>query len=142
MSIGVNKAILIGNLGKDPELRYTPAGQPVASFSIATTERYTDKSGNRQDKTEWHTVVCWGKLGEMVNQYLKKGRSAYVEGKITTRTWEDKGGAKRYKTEIVAHTVQFLNSSTGHGSSNSGDSAGEDEPAHQEPIESNGDLPF
>ena len=106
--VGVNKVILIGNLGKDPELRYTPSGQPVATFSFATTERWTDRNGQRQDRTEWHTVVAWGKLGELVNQYLKKGRSAYIEGRITTRSWDDKDGNKRYKTEIVASQVQFL----------------------------------
>jgi len=116
--VGVNKVILIGNLGKDPELRYTPAGQPVATFSLATSERFTDRSGQRQDRTEWHTVVAWGKLGELVNQYLKKGRSAYIEGRITTRSWDDKDGNKRYKTEIVANQVQFLGSAGGQ----SGDS--------------------
>jgi len=116
--LGVNKVILIGNLGKDPELRYTPGGQPVATFSLATTERWNDKSGQRQDRTEWHTVVAWGKLGELANQYLKKGRSAYVEGKITTRSWDDKDGNKKYKTEIVASQIQFLN--TGSGSSGDG----------------------
>jgi single-strand DNA-binding protein len=112
--IGVNKVILIGNLGKDPELRYTPAGQPVATFSLATTERWNDRNGQRQDRTEWHNIVAWGKLGELVNQYLKKGRSAYVEGRITTRSWDDKDGNKRYKTEIVANQIQFLGS-TGQG---------------------------
>ncbi|MBN1577323.1 MAG: single-stranded DNA-binding protein [Chitinispirillaceae bacterium] len=108
--IGVNKVILIGNLGKDPELRYTPGGQPVASFSLATTERWNDRNGQRQDRTEWHNIVAWGKLGELVNQYLKKGRSAYIEGRITTRSWDDKDGNKRYKTEIVANQIQFLGS--------------------------------
>ena len=107
---GVNKVILIGNLGKDPELRYTPGGQPVATFSLATTERWNDRNGQRQDRTEWHNIVVWGKQGEMVNQYLKKGRSAYIEGRITTRSWDDKDGNKRYKTEIVATHVQFLGS--------------------------------
>jgi single-strand DNA-binding protein len=110
--IGVNKVILIGNLGKDPELRYTPSGQPVATFSLATTERWNDRNGQRQDRTEWHNIVAWGKLGELVNQYLKKGRSAYIEGRITTRSWDDKDGNKRYKTEIVANQIQFLNTNT------------------------------
>lgn len=104
----VNKVILIGNLGKDPELKYTPAGQPVATFSLATTEKFSGKDGQKQEKTEWHTVVAWGKLAEVVNQYLAKGKSAYVEGKIQTRSWEDKDGNRRYKTEIVASSVQFL----------------------------------
>lgn len=109
--LGVNKVILIGNLGKDPELRYTPGGQPTASFSLATTERWNDKNGKRQERTEWHNIVTWGKLAELVNQYLKKGRSAYVEGRISTRSWDDRDGNKKYKTEIVANQVQFLSSS-------------------------------
>ncbi len=114
---GVNKVILIGNLGKDPELRYTPGGQAVASFSIATTERWTDKNGQRQDRTEWHNIVVWGKLAELTNQYLKKGRPVYIEGRITTRSWDDRDGNKKYRTEIVANQVQFLSGgpSTGSG---------------------------
>ena len=106
--VGVNKVILIGNLGKDPELRYTPGGQPAANFPLATTERWTDKNGQRQERTEWHNIVAWGKLAELVNQYLKKGRQAYVEGRITTRSWDDRDGNKKFRTEIVATTVQFL----------------------------------
>jgi len=113
--LGVNKVILIGNLGKDPELRYTPGGQPTASFSLATTERWTDKSGQRQEKTEWHNIVAWGKLAELVNQYLKKGRSAYIEGRITNRSWDDRDGNKKYRTEIVASQIHFLGSGTGAG---------------------------
>jgi len=115
---GVNKVILIGNLGRDPELRKTANGTSVASFSLATTERYNDKSGERQDRTEWHNIVAWGKLGELANQYLKKGRSAYIEGRLTTRSWDDKDGNKRYKTEITANQIQFLG---GKGDSSSGD---------------------
>ena len=113
----VNKVILIGNLGKDPEFKYTPSGQPVATFSIATTERFADKSGQRQERTEWHNIVAWGKLAELVNQYLKKGRSAYIEGRLTTRSWDDKDGNKKYKTEIVANTIQFLSAAGGAGGS-------------------------
>jgi single-strand DNA-binding protein len=112
---GINKVILIGNLGKDPELRYTPSGQPTANFTLATTERWTDKNGQRQEKTEWHNIVVWAKLAELVNQYLKKGRPAYVEGRITYRSWDDKDGNKKYRTEIVAQTVQFLGSGPGAG---------------------------
>jgi single-strand DNA-binding protein len=108
--LGVNKVILIGNLGKDPELRYTPGGQPTASFSLATTERWNDKAGKRQERTEWHNIVAWGKLAELVNQYLKKGRSAYIEGRINYRSWDDRDGNKKYKTEIVASQIQFLSS--------------------------------
>jgi single-strand DNA-binding protein len=113
---GVNKVILIGNLGKDPELRYTPSGQPVASFSVATTERWTDKNGQRQDRTEWHNIVVWGKLAELTNQYLKKGRPVYIEGRITTRSWDDRDGNKKYRTEIVANQIQFLGSGLPPGS--------------------------
>lgn len=112
---GVNKVILIGNLGKDPELRYTPNGQPVASFSLATTERWNDKNSQKQEKTEWHNIVVWGKLAELANQYLKKGRSAYIEGRITTRSWDDRDGNKKYRTEIVANQIQFLGGNQGGG---------------------------
>ncbi|NLP03808.1 MAG: single-stranded DNA-binding protein [Fibrobacter sp.] len=120
--IGVNKAILIGHLGKDPDVRSTAGGQPVATFSLATSERFTDRNGQRQDRTEWHTVVAWGKLAELVGQYLKKGRSVYVEGRITTRSWDDRDGNKRYKTEIVATQIQFLGGS-GSGPSPETDSS-------------------
>jgi single-strand DNA-binding protein len=126
---GVNKVILIGNLGKDPELRYTPSGQPVASFSVATTERWTDKNGQKQDRTEWHNIVVWGKLAELTNQYLKKGRPVYIEGRITSRSWDDRDGNKKYRTEIVANQIQFLGS---------GPSAGSDAPMPQEPPPQSG----
>jgi single-strand DNA-binding protein len=108
MAGGVNKAILIGRLGRDPELRRMPSGDPVASFSMATTERYTTRGGERQERTEWHNIVAFGKLAELVDQYLSKGREAYVEGRITHRTWDDRDGNKRNRTEIVASTIQFL----------------------------------
>ena len=120
---GVNKVILIGNLGKDPELRYTPSGQPVASFSLATSERWNDKNGQRQERTEWHNIVAWGKLAELSNQYLKKGRSAYIEGRINTRSWDDKDGNKKYRTEIVATQIQFLSGGQGGESSAGRESA-------------------
>ena len=91
---GVNKAILIGNLGRDPELRYTQSGQAVASFTLATSESWTDKSGERKERTEWHRISAWGKVGELCAQYLSKGRTVYVEGRIQTRDWEDKEGNK------------------------------------------------
>ena len=105
---GVNKAILVGNLGRDPELRHTPNGQAVVNFTLATSESWTDKSGERQERTEWHRIVVWGRQAEMCNQYLSKGRTVYVEGRIQTREWEDKDGNKRYTTEINAQTVQFI----------------------------------
>ncbi|MDD5676127.1 MAG: single-stranded DNA-binding protein [Chitinivibrionales bacterium] len=107
---GVNKVILIGNLGKDPEFKVTPGGAAVCTFSLATTERYNDRSGQRQDRTEWHNIVAWSKLAELANQYLKKGRSAYIEGRIQTRSWDDRDGNKKYRTEIVANQIQFLGS--------------------------------
>jgi single-strand DNA-binding protein len=105
----VNKAILIGNLGRDPEIRYLPSGQPVASFSIATTENFNDRNGARQERTEWHNIVVWGKQAELCSQYLKKGRQVYIEGRISNRQYEAKDGSgKRYRSEIVAQRVQFL----------------------------------
>jgi single-strand DNA-binding protein len=104
----VNKVILIGNLGRDPELRYTQEGQGVANFTLATNERWRDKSGNNQERTEWHRIVVWGKQAENCAQYLQKGRRVYVEGRLQTRDWEDRDGNKRQTTEIVAQTVQFL----------------------------------
>ena len=112
---GVNKAILVGNLGRDPELRHTPNGQAVVNFTLATGETWTDKSGERQERTEWHRIVVWGKTAEMCNQYLSKGRTVYVEGRIQTREWEDKDGNKRYTTEINASTVNFIGPRTGGG---------------------------
>ena len=111
----VNKVILIGNLGRDPELRYTQGGQAVANFSVATSERYNDKSGNPQERTEWHRIVVWGKQAENCSQYLSKGRSCYVEGSLRTNEWEDKEGNKRSTTEVVAQRVQFLGGPGGGG---------------------------
>jgi single-strand DNA-binding protein len=108
MASGVNKVILIGRLGNDPEVRYTSNGGAVANFNMATNESWTDKSGQKQEKTEWHRIVVWGKLGELCGQYLSKGRQAFVEGRLQTREWTDKEGGKRYTTEIVAQNIQFL----------------------------------
>jgi single-strand DNA-binding protein len=104
----VNKVILIGNLGADPELRYANTGAAVANLRLATNEVWTDKSGERQERTEWHRVVVWGKQAENCAKYLKKGRGAYVEGRLRTREWEDQAGNKRFTTEIQAQTIQFL----------------------------------
>ncbi len=104
----VNKVILVGNLGRDPELRYTQSGQAVANFTLATNEKWKDKEGNNQERTEWHRIIVWGKSAENCAQYLQKGRSVYVEGRLQTRDWEDREGNKRTTTEIVAQTVQFL----------------------------------
>ena len=109
MGRGVNKAILVGHLGADPEVRYTANGTAVARFNMATSESYTDKDGNRQDKTEWHRIVAWKKLAEICGQYLTKGRLVYIEGSLRTTSWE-KDGVKRYTTEIVARDIQMLDS--------------------------------
>lgn len=105
---GVNKVILIGNLGAAPELRYTASGQAVANLRLATTERWVNKSGERTENTEWHRVVAWGKLAETCGQYLQKGKQVYIEGKIRTRQWQDQSGQKRYTTEIVANNLVML----------------------------------
>ncbi len=104
----VNKAILVGNLGGDPELRYTPSGTAVANFSLATREQWTNKNGEKTERTEWHKIVAWGRLGEVCGEYLHKGSQVYIEGRIQTRSWEDREGNKRYTTEIVALTMQML----------------------------------
>ncbi|HKV53603.1 MAG TPA: single-stranded DNA-binding protein [Candidatus Binataceae bacterium] len=114
--MSVNKVILVGNLGRDPEVRTTPSGQSVCNFSLATTERYTDRAGQQRDQTEWHNVVVWGKQADLCGQYLKKGRQVYVEGRLTTRQYEAKDGSgKRYRTEVVAQRVQFLGGRAGGG---------------------------
>jgi single-strand DNA-binding protein len=105
----INKVILVGRLGKDPEIRSTPGGTSVAKFTVATDERYTDKSGEKQERTEWHNITAWGKLGEICGQYLKKGKLVYIEGSIRTDSWDDKeSGQKKYRTEIVARDMKML----------------------------------
>lgn len=106
----VNKVIVLGNLGKDPEVRHLPNGDAVCNFSLATTESWKDKDGNKQDKTEWHNVVIFRKLAEIAGKYLKKGRPVYIEGRLQTRKWQDKEGKDRYTTEIVADQMQMLGS--------------------------------
>lgn len=118
----VNKVILVGNLGADPEVRFTPSGQAVANFRMATTDSWMDKaSGQRQERTEWHRVVVWGKLGELCGEYLRKGRQCYVEGRLQTREWQDRDGQKRWTTEVVASQVVFLG---GRGEGGGGGSYG------------------
>ena len=108
MARGVNKVILIGNLGGDPEVRYTPNGAAVANVSLATNESWTDRSGERQERTEWHRLVLWSKLAEIAGQYLRKGSKVYVEGRLQTRSWDDQSGQKRYTTEVVVNDMQML----------------------------------
>jgi single-strand DNA-binding protein len=105
---GINKIILIGNLGRDPELRQTQGGNAVCEFSIAVNETWYDKDKKKQERVEWLAITAWGKLAEICSKHLSKGRQVYVEGKLRTRSWDDKNGGKRYKTEVVAETVQFL----------------------------------
>ncbi len=147
---GVNKVILIGNLGRDPELRYTQNGQAVANFTLATSENWTDKSGEKAERTEWHRIVTWGKLAEMCAQYLSKGRTVYVEGRLQTREWEDRDGNKRQTTEINAQTVQFLGSPRGgdggggapSGGGGGGGPGGPDGGPSGGPPSTDDDIPF
>lgn len=142
----VNKVILVGNVGRDPELRYTQGGQPVASFSIATNERFKDKDGNWKDRTEWHRIVAWARLAEVCGEYLRKGSQVYVEGRIQTRDWEDKEGNKRQTTEIVIQTMQMLGRRGEGGGAMGGDDRGRGgSMGGDEPMPSGGgddEIPF
>ena len=142
---GVNKVILVGNLGKDPELRYAPSGMAIANFNIATTETWKDKSGAKQDKTEWHKIVAFNKLAEICGEYLNKGKQVYIEGRIQTRQWEDKDGNKRYTTEVVAQTMQMLGPAGEKGAASASGGAGapeEQPPAMENPPAELDDIPF
>ena len=131
--VGLNKMMVIGNLGTDPEMRYTPSGNPVTSFRIATTRTYTSADGERQQDTEWFTVVAWNQLAELCNQYLSKGRRAYVDGRLHTNSWEGPDGQTRFRNEIIADRVLFLDRQP-TGQSGAGDQGGT-------PMEAD-DLPF
>ncbi len=138
----VNKVILIGNLGKDPEIRYTPSGQAVATFSMATTRKWRDKEGNPQEQTDWHNIVVWGRQAENANQYLKKGSPVFIEGRIQTRNYDDKEGQKRWITEIVCLSMQFLGRA---GDSGGASSSPAPQPQEAPPDITGGDdddLPF
>ncbi len=124
MAGGVNKVILIGNLGADPEARSTQSGSTVTNFRIATSEKWTSKDGQAQERTEWHRIVTFGRLADHCRDYLSKGRQVYVEGRIQTNAWEDREGNKRYTTEIIAQTVQFLGRSGGGGGDQGGGGGG------------------
>lgn len=146
MASGVNKVILIGNLGADPELKYTPSGAAVCELRLATNDSWTGKDGQKQDRTEWHKVVVWNKLGEMCAKYLAKGRTVYIEGKITTEQWTDKEGNKRYTTKIIARDVTFLG---GRGEDSGGGGGGYGAPAEPTQPSTGGgyggpddDIPF
>jgi single-strand DNA-binding protein len=151
---GVNKVILIGNLGSAPEVRFTPGGQAVANFRIATNESWTDKNGQKQERTEWHRIVVWGKLGELCGEYLAKGRQCFVEGRLQTREWTDKEGKKNYTTEVVAQNVVFLGGraeGAGMGAARRGDDFGPPPPGVEDggpggpsggPQGTEDDIPF
>jgi single-strand DNA-binding protein len=146
----VNKVILVGNLGRDAELRYTPGGAPVATLNLATTEVWNDKAGQRQEKTEWHRVVLWGKTAESLSEYLVKGKQLYIEGRLQTRQWDDKDGNKRYTTEIRGDRIVLLGGGGGSGAgrqqaSRAGAGAGGAMDEHMgEPVSelSDDDIPF
>lgn len=120
MARGINKVILVGNLGSDPEIRYTGSGTAVCNFSVATSETYKDKDGNQVENTEWHRIVAWARLAEICGEYLKKGRQVYIEGQLQTRSWEDKDGNTKYTTEIKAREMQMLGGRDGDGGGNRG----------------------
>ncbi|HEY0193285.1 MAG TPA: single-stranded DNA-binding protein [Kofleriaceae bacterium] len=124
MAGGVNKVILVGHLGADPDMRYTPSGQGVCELRLATSESWNDKNGQRQERTEWHRIVVWGKRAEVCSKYLAKGRQVFVEGRIQTRSYDDKDGNKRYITEIIAADVQFLGSGRDGGGGGGGAGGG------------------
>ena len=141
MAGGVNKAILLGNLGRDAEMRYTPGGMAIATLKLATTERRKDKEGNWQDKTEWHRVIIMGKTAETLQEYLIKGKQLYVEGKIQYRQWDDREGNKRYTTEILGDRVVLLGGGGGGGAVRS--PRPDAEPGQVEPAElTDDDIPF
>lgn len=145
--MSVNKAILVGNLGKDPELRYTPSGTAVCTFSIATSERFKNKQGEQQDRTEWHNIVVWAGLAEICGKYLTKGKQVYIEGRIQNRSYDDRDGNKRYITEIVANEMQML-SRTGDQNSSGSDrppmpqEENYSQSAQNPPFNPDDDIPF
>ncbi len=142
----VNKAIILGNLGRDPEVRFTQSGRAVANFTVATTDTWFDQENGRQERTDWHNIVVWGKQAETCGQYLSKGRQVYVEGRIQTRSYDDRDGNKRYVTEIVAQRVQFLGGGGGEGrSSGQYESGGASSGAggyEAPPVPDDDDVPF
>ena len=146
----LNKVMLIGNLGKDPEVRYTTSGQAVASFNLATSEKFKNKSGEQEERTEWHRVTLWGKLAEIAGEYLAKGRTVFIEGRLQTREWTDRDGNKRYTTEIVGDRMQMLGGKGEGGSSSGGGgtrrptagAVADTAPSYEEPTYQDDDIPF
>ncbi len=144
----LNKVMLIGNLGRDPEVRSTPSGQPVANFTLATSRRWKDKNGQRQEQTEWHNIVVWGKQAEIAGQYLTKGKQIFLEGRLQTRSWEDRqSGEKRYRTEVVCDNFQMLGQRGGGGAPDVDSGAPGGGPSYDEGMGGGGapeddDIPF
>jgi len=141
----VNKVILIGRLGKDPEVRSTPGGQTVTKFTLATDERFTDKNGEKQERTEWHNIVAWARLGEICGQYLRKGKLVYIEGSIRTDSWDDKeSGQKKYRTEIIARDMKMLDrkGDEGGGSSGGGYTSSRKSGSAPDVVEDDEEVPF
>jgi len=144
---GVNKVIIVGRLGSDPEVKTVSGGNTVARLSVATSETWNDRDGNKQERTEWHRVVVWGKLADLCGKYLSKGRQVYLEGRLQTRSWEDQQGQKKYTTEVVAQTVQFLGGQGMGAGAQSGQGASSDSGFSQdfgnEPaFDDSNDIPF
>ena len=148
----INKVILVGRLGKDPEIRSTPQGTTVAKFTVATDEKFTDRAGEKQERTEWHNIAAWGKLGEICGQYLRKGKLVYIEGSIRTDSWDDKeSGQKKYRTEIVARDMKMLDRRGDEGGSGGGGGYGQSQSrgggssrpaAGSDMIEDDEEVPF
>jgi single-strand DNA-binding protein len=140
----LNKVMLIGNLGKDPEVRYTGAGTAVASFSLATSEKFKNKNGELEERTEWHNITLWARLAEIAGEYLAKGKTVYIEGRLQTRKWQDRDGKDRYTTEIVGEKMQMLSGKgEGGGKSGAGRTEGQEAPPYEEPVfNPDDDIPF
>lgn len=140
--MSLNRVLLIGNLGKDPEVRFTPGGKAVARFPVATSEVWSDQEGQRQERTEWHNIVVWGKQAETCGQYLSKGRQVFLEGSIRSRQYDDKDGNKRYITEVIAQRVQFLGSRSGDGAGARGGGGGAPADTPPPQLSEDDDIPF
>jgi len=143
----LNKVLLLGNLGKDPEVKYTTSGQAVATFTLATNRRWKDKEGNNQEDTQWHNIKMWGRSAELAQQYLKKGKTIFVEGRIETRTYDDKDGNRKWFTEIISERFQFVGSrgddaGGGGGNYGGGGGMGQPQPQPSTPMGDEDDLPF
>ncbi|MDD2539438.1 MAG: single-stranded DNA-binding protein [Desulfuromonadaceae bacterium] len=138
----LNKVMLIGNLGKDPEVRFTASGQAVASFSLATSEKFKGKSGEWEERTEWHNITLWGKLAEIAGEYLAKGKTVYIEGRLQTRKWQDKSGNDRYTTDIVGDKMQMLSAKGERSGGDAPSTAKTSGTTYEEPPFQDDDIPF